>query len=47
MMNAISHFGTLRYPLIMYTVLFTHVAHYLEQQIKQVLMLSNNDVINL
>ena len=29
MMNANSHFGTLRYSLIMYTILFTHVAHYL------------------
>ena len=29
MMNANSHFGTLRYPLVMYTILFTYVAHYL------------------
>ena len=28
MLNANSHFGTLRYALIMYTVLFTYVAHY-------------------
>ena len=28
-MNANSDFGTLRYSLIMYTVLFTYVAHFL------------------
>ena len=38
MMKENSHFGTLRFPLIMYTILFTYVAHYLlEQQIELVL----------
>ena len=27
-MKANSHFGILRYPLIMYTILFTYVAHH-------------------
>ena len=31
MMKANSHFGTLRYPLIMYTSLLTYVAHYLNK----------------
>ena len=30
-MDANSHFGTLRYSLIMYTVLFSSVAHYLNK----------------
>ena len=29
MMNANSHFDTLRYLFIMYTILFIYVAHYL------------------
>ena len=33
MMNVYSHFGTLRYPLVMYTVLFTYVAHYLKNKL--------------
>ena len=37
MMNANSHLGTLRYPLIMYTILFTYVAHYLNKKIGLVL----------
>ena len=38
MINTNSHFGTLRYTLIMYTFLFTYVAHYLNnKQIKLVL----------
>ena len=32
MMNANFHFGTLRYPLIMYTILFTYIAHYLNNK---------------
>ena len=32
MMNANSHFGTLRYLLTMYTVLFTDVTHYLNDK---------------
>ena len=31
-MKANSHFGTLRYPLIMYTILFTYVVHYLNEK---------------
>ena len=31
-MNANPRFGTLRHPLIMYTTLFTYVAHYLNNK---------------
>ena len=31
MMNVSSHFGIVRDPLIMYTILFTYVAHYLKK----------------
>ena len=42
MMNANSHSGTLRYPLIMYTILFTCVAHLiLEQEIELVIITWN------
>ena len=33
MMKANSHFGTLRYPLIKYTVLFTDVPHHLNKKL--------------
>ena len=36
-MNANSHFGTLRYPLIMYTILFTCVTSLLGPKIELVL----------
>ena len=41
MLNANSHFGTLRYALIMYTVLFTYVAHYWNNKKKLVLITSS------
>ena len=32
MMNVKSHSGALRFPLIMYTILLTYVAHYLNKK---------------
>ena len=32
MMNGNSHFGTLRDPLVMYTILFTYVADHLDNK---------------
>ena len=40
MVNANSHFGTLRYPLIMYTKLF----HYVEQQVELVLSFTHENI---
>ena len=37
MMNANSHFVRLKYSLIIYTVFFTYVTHYLNNKLKLVL----------
>ena len=40
-MNANSYFGTLKYPFIMYTILFVYVAHYLLELV--LIMLSGEE----
>ena len=42
MIDANFHFGTLKYLLIMYTILFTYVAHYLN---KGLILLTNARVL--
>ena len=42
-MNANSQFGTLRFSLIMYSVLFTYVAHYSDRTGLKIFSLLNNN----
>ena len=45
MVDAKFHFGTLRYLSIMYTILFTYVAHYLNNNRTGLKLLTNARVL--